>query len=268
MTFPVVSARTTTVDGSATFTRAINLGGPVAGDLLIVISGTRSGGGMFVSESDWHEISNTVEGALRKIVLAKIATGTDALTIVTGGSVRLASVCYRITGHGSYIGFSATSATSGNGNPPSAGITGGAQDTLFIASNLTPNSISSAAPSGYSSLTTASAGTVFLACAELTANATADDPGTFTNTSQDWIATTSAIPELTITTAARQSQEVVEAISLVSTNAARATQIATEVVSRVSNNVGRATQVVVEIISENVPNDGVAGGPSMILIAT
>lgn len=270
MTFPVAAARTTTADPSGTQTHSIGLGSPSAGNLLVVVAASSGAGGAFVideavSGPGWFVIGGGTGTNLRVAVLAKVAAGSDALTLRTINAVRMASVCYRITGHGSSVAGGATAtASSTNGDPPNAAITGAAQDVLYLAALASAVSVASAAPSGYGSLTTASAGTVFMSSAELGANGTSNNPGTFTNTSQEWLATTVAIPELAITTAARMTQEAVEAVTNTA-RAARVTQIAAEVVSQVTV-AARLTQIAVEMVSENVP-DGVAR-PSMLFIAT
>lgn len=272
MTFPVAAARTTTADASAVHSRSIGLGAPSAGDLLVVFANSASASGAHIidpaSGAEWFSVVAGVGSSLRLSVFAKVATGggADVLTLQTLTPVRMAAVCYRVTGHGSTIaGGTTATATSTNGDPPSASFSGAAQDALFLTALATVSSVASAAPAGYGSLTTASAGTAFMSTAELAANGTSNDPGTFTNTSQQWVATTVAIPELAITTAARQTQEAVEAVSNISPTV-RITQISAEMLSHVTA-IARVTQVSVEMVSENVP-DGLGGGPSMLFIAT
>lgn len=274
MTFPVVAARTTTAEGSASAAHAINLGAPNAGDLLVVFAGASiSGGTGFVvdttaSGADWTMIGTGQVGSPRIAVFAKVAQGggADALTLLTFSSVRVSALCYRVTGHGSTVaGGSTAGAASTNGNPPSASITGAAQDVLFLTAMASVSSVASAAPTNYGTLTTASASS-FLSAAERALNATSDDPGTFTNTNQEWIATTVAIPELAITANARTSQVASEAASNV--NALMQTsQIVEEVVSANALNM-MATQVCAEIVSENVPDDTATAQPTMLFIAT
>jgi hypothetical protein len=276
VTIPVVAARTTTADPSITRSHSIGLGSPNAGDLLVVFAGS-SGATTApflidenVSGKLWTPIgAQAVSSNLRFGVYAKLAvgSGTDALTLVTAGSGRMASHCYRVTGHGSTVaGGSTATANSTNGNPPAASITGAAQDTLFLTAMTTTTSVASAAPASYGTLTTSNAGQAFTSSAERGISATTtDDPGTFTNTSQEWIATTVAIPELAITTNARATQAAREILSNV-TAAMRASQIVREIASSAAPNL-RVSQIVVEMVSVNVPNDS-GGGPSMIIIAT
>jgi hypothetical protein len=276
MAFPTVAARTTTAEASSSQVHSVALGSPNAGDLLVVIVGSGSAGDAYLidevaSGRGWFEITAASSSSLRLHTYAKIALGggNDVLTLRTVFSMRVAAVCYQITGHGSYVGGGASAtATSTNADPPNASISGSAQDVLFLAAMVSLNSVASAAPSSYGTLTTLTISGAFLSSAERALNATSDNPGTFTNTSQQWIATSIAIPELAITTNARQTQEAVETITgSSSTNVARLTQIAAETISHISTNAGRITQVIVEMVSTNVPNDSTAQ-PIMILIAT
>lgn len=271
MTFPVVAARTLTSDAVAAVAHSIGLGSPSAGDLLIVFAtSSNAGGPYFIDEPasgpGWLSLGGGTGVNMRLLALAKIATGSDALTLRTTNSVRMASACYRITGHGSYVsGGSTTTGITANGDPPAASITGSAQDILFLTALASGTSVASAAPSSYGTLTTTGGGGAFMSVAERTLNATTDNPGAFTSAAQDWVATTVAIPELAITTLARLTQESVEILSN-TTPAARLTQIAAELISTVTAT-ARLTQIAVEMVSQNVPNDSGAG-PGMLIIAT
>lgn len=273
MAFPAVAARTTTADASSLAVHPINLGGPNAGDLLIVFVSATSTGGAFIIDRDvsgnaWFLIGEGAGSNGRIATYAKIAAGGggDALTLRTPSTCRAASACYRITGHGSTVAGGSTSTAVGtNGDPPAASFTGAAQDALWLTALNTSSSVASAAPAGYGTLTTASTTSSYISVAEKTANATTDNPGTFTNTSQDWTATTVAITEFAITTNLRQSQELVEAVSAVSPNL-RASQVMVEAVSNIVPTL-YASQVLVEMVSENVPNDS-GDGPTLLFIAT
>lgn len=273
MTFPVVAARTTTAEAVGTTSHSIGLGSPSAGELIIAFVATANPAGLFfidesVSGNAWRmtQTAGAILGG-RMALLVKVASGSDALTLLTSSSVRAVATCYRVSGHGSTVagGTFATGATS-NGNPPSASITGAAQDILFLTAMATNSVTASAAPTNYGTLTTASAASVFIASAERTLNGTSDDPGTFTNGFDEWISTTVAIPELAITTALRQSQESVE-IASDATPTARVTQVAVESLSNVTV-AARISLVAVEMVSTNVPDGLVTASPSMLFIAT
>lgn len=273
MTFPTTATRTATGDASGSNLHSIALGGPSAGDLLIAICVSANAGGAYVihegvSGPRWAPMGQFVGSSLRVGVYGKIAEGGDALSLFTVSTVRMASLCYRFTGHGSAaaIGTSAT-ATSTNGNAPAVNMTGAAQDSIFLAALATVSSVASAAPASYGTLTTASAGTAFLSIAERNLNANTDDPAAFTNTSQEWVALALAIPSLAIATNARISRESAELLSGVDANA-RLSRISAEALSGVNANMV-LSRVSVEMLSENVP-DGLSDPNKyrQILIAT
>lgn len=271
MTFPVAAARTTTIDGANALSHSIGLGSPSAGDLLVVFAGSANAGGpYFIDESasgaNWFPLGTGTGVNMRLAAFAKVATGSDALTLRTTNSVRMASICYRITGHGSTVaaGVTATGITA-NGDPPAATITGSAQDVLFLAALATGTSVASAAPASYGTLTTTGASNTFMSTAERALNGTTDNPGAFTSAAQDWVAIAVAVPELAITTLARMTQAAAEILSD-ATPAARLTQIAAEILSGATP-AARLTQIAVEMVSENVPNDS-GSGPMMLIIAT
>lgn len=260
MTFPTAVARTPTTEGSAGFSHPISLGSPSAGDLLVVFAS--SGSTFYLNKTAsgraWFQVGGgNGASSLRVAVFAKIAEGggNDGLTLETTISNRVAALCYRITGHSSAIAASSFATAVGtNGNPTSAAISGSAQDVLFLAFLATTSSVASAAPTNYGTLTTANSGTTAAVnVAERNLNGTSDDPGTFTNTSQEWGAVTIAIPELSITTNARATQTVAETLSNVAP-AMYGSQLAVEVMS--SNALYMiSSQLVVEMLSQNVPDD-------------
>lgn len=274
MTFPVVAARTTTTDPSNTNSRSIGLGSPSAGDILVVFATTSGAGGPYdidlaASGSDWTLIQ-AAGIQLRLGIFWKVANGSDALTLKTIASTRMVATCYRITGHGSAMGGATSfpnSTAGANVNPPSASLTGSAQDALFITALCGTSSNASAAPASYTNLTTAGiAFNVFLSTAERELNGTSDDPGSFTNTSQGYITTTVVVPSIgPPTTAARLTQEAVELLSDSASPSARLSQVSAELVTSVSV-AARVTQVAVEMVSPNVSTS--SSGPGMLLIAT
>jgi hypothetical protein len=269
VTFPVVAARTPTNDVGNSFAHSIGLGSPSAGDLLIVFATSSNANGPYFidpgSGPNWEVIGGGVGTNIRLLTLAKLATGSDALTLHTVNSVRMSSTCYRITGHGLYVsGGSTTTGLTANADPPAASITGSAQDILFLTALGSGTSVASGAPSSYGTLTTGGA-VAFLSVAERTLNGTTDNPGAFTSAAQDWVATTIAVPELALSTLARLTQAAVEIVSD-ATPAAQLTQIAAELVSTATPS-ARLTQIAVELVSQNVPN-GSGAGPGMLIIAT
>lgn len=255
MAYPSVAARTATQITTAASSHSIGLGAPAAGELLLVIFNVRNNPTLVIDESvsgkRWHgRVFGDGSTTERMAVLWKVAQGSDALTILTDSAERSASVCYRITGHGSAVTVSTFStASSTNGDPPNCAQSGAAQDTLWLAALGTVTSVASAAPAGYSSLTTASATSIFLSTAEKTANAASEDPGVFTNTNQRWVGVTIAVASAAITTNTRATQATVETLSQVDPNAV-ITQVSLEVLSANALQM-HVTQVAVEVLSSN-----------------
>jgi hypothetical protein len=261
MTAPAVVARTVSEQASDANSFTVGLGSPTAGELVVAIisidgqAGAVWGVDKTVSGSNWwvatHLVSNsTVLG----IVAIKVAEGGDALKLVAVDSAdqQASAIVFRISGHGSYAGVG----NSTNGDPPNVAITGSAQDCLFIAALCTDAQVvASAAPSTYGSLTTKAATNstgASVSVADKAANATSDNPGTFTNNTEQWVAFTIAIPENNITTNARVTQAAVEAASRVDPNLI-ATQVALEVMSANSLNM-IVTQIALETVTPQTQN--------------
>lgn len=276
MTFPVIASRTTTVDAGTEATHSIGLGSPSAGDLLLVFFSANLSNPSSItvhealSSSGWTPIAHSTAGnSSRLAVFTKIAVGGggDTLTLFTNQVVRAAAVCYRITGHGSSVAVGTfASANSTNGDPPAVSISGAAQDVLFIAALATGLSVASAAPSSYGTLTTAAGTISAISTADRNLNATTDNPGSFTNTSQNWTAVAVAVPELALTSNARASQAPVELLSAIDPTA-YLSQLAPEVLSGVTAQ-SFLSQLSVEMVSENVADDSFATQPVMLFIAT
>lgn len=265
MTAPAVVARTPSEQATDASSFTVSLGGPSAGELLVAIVAvdstssqtwrideTVSGGGWWLAS---HVVSNS---AVLGMVAIKVADGGDALRLVAADSSpqQASAIVFRISGHGSYAAVASAVGSSTNGDPPNVAITGSAQDCLFIAALCTDAQVvASAAPATYGSLTTKVATNstgASVSVADKAANATSDNPGTFTNTTEQWVAFSIAIPENNITTNARATQAAVEAVSLVDPNLV-ATQVALEVISANSLNM-IVTQVALETLTPQTQN--------------
>jgi hypothetical protein len=195
-----------------------------AGNLLVVVvstSGAIKPGIDAPSGPDWWLVGsqiNTVQSKPYQTVWAKIATGTDALTLVTDAGTSSSYVSYQISGHGSAVTYASIgTGNSTNADPPSCTQSGSAQDTLSIAAYTGYNHVATAAPSGYGNLKTASpssgnSGFTSTADNALTAINT-ENPGVFTSVSDYWIASTILIPAGAISTKARITQVAVEVLS-------------------------------------------------------
>lgn len=269
MAFPSVVARTISEQTSDAASFTVGLGGPTAGQLIVaIISVDLSGVGAdelkwqiddVVSGKDWWlaarvSSNNNVVG----IVAIKVAAGGDALRLMfpDGVGQQASAITFRISGHGSYASVASAIGNSTNGDPPNVSITGAAQDCLFIAALCTDAQVvASAAPASYGNLTTKAATNsagASVSVADRNLNAASDNPGTFTNTTEQWVAFSIAIPENNITTNARETQAPVEAVSQVSPNA-RQTQVSLETVtSNVLNMV--TTQIVLEGVTPQTRN--------------
>ncbi len=259
MAFPTVNARTTTAN-AASLTHSVNLGTPVSGELLVVICtfGTGSPDAAIdrsISGPGWWQVA-ALDGAgvIKMVVFAKIAAGGDALTVQIEASIRMAALCYRITGHGSSVAASTLATASGaNADPSAVSQSGSAQDTLFLAFQGASQFVATVAPAGYGTLTTASSTNAFVSIAEKTANATSDDPAAFTNASNRYIVGALAISSTAITTNARPTQVAVESLSQVSPNMVVTQTVVETLTSNVLNMA--VSQVCVEMLSTNVADD-------------
>ena len=208
MAFPVIAATNTTADTDASPTTVAMPSGIVAGNLLIVICSadvgdtiTQSGG------SDWTKLEQTNQaGVIGLVIFAKLAVGSDTLTLTSTGSNDIACVSMRITGHsvsnvstGIKRGTAATG-TNAAPNPPNLA-PGTARDWLFIEcfaadddDNTTPyesTNYTAVAQIESASSTTSS----LCAVASRNLNGTSDNPGVMAMAAtEEWVAQTIAIP--------------------------------------------------------------------------
>lgn len=263
MTAPSVVARTTSEQTSDSNEFTVGLGSPVAGELIVAIISVDGTSVWDVDQAfsgSWWVPSQVISNSfVTGIVAIKVATGSDALkfTLVGGSTLQQASaIVFRVSGHGSYAAVSSATGNSANGDPPNVAISGSAQDCLFIAALCTDAQVvASAAPATYGNLTTKTATNATgasVSVADKAANASSDNPAAFTNTTEQWVAYTIAIPENSITTHARATQAAVEAASTVDPNAV-ATQVALEVMSANSLNM-IVTQVALETLTPQAQN--------------
>lgn len=266
MTFPTVVARTSSEQASNADSFTVGLGGPSAGELIVSIisvDATATAPFWYIDQSasgkQWWAAAiigsnNTVVG----IVAIKIAEGGDALKILYGdaSSEQASAITFRISGHGSYAAVASAIGNSTNGDPPNVSITGSAQDCLFIAALCTDAQVvASAAPASYGNLTTKTATNATgasVSVADRNLNATSDNPAAFTNTTEQWVAFTIAVPESAITTNARTTQAPLESVSKVDPNLV-ATQVAVEVLSANFLHL-ICTQVALEVVTPQTQN--------------
>lgn len=262
MTFPIVVARTSSEQASDANSFTVSLGGPSAGELLVAVIAVDGNDQWTIDEStsgkNWYVAAHvTSTNSVVGIVAIKVADGSDALRLISqSGTQQASSIVFRISGHGSYAAVASTTGSGTNGDPPNGAITGAGQDCLFLTGLCTDAQVvASSAPASYGNLTTkvaTTSGGASVSVADRNLNASSDNPGTFTNASEQWVAFTIAIPENNITTHARTTQAAVESVSQVDPNLV-ATQIALEVMSANSLNM-IVTQVALETLTPQTQN--------------
>ncbi len=248
-----------------------------AGDLLVVMFGAGSTGTVFgsiqvdigASGKQWFKFPlQSTAGRNGIIVFAKIAEGSDALTVLTQQQCHSVHEAYRITGHGSALWQATTDAASAtNADPPNCATTVAAQDLLAITyCVLNGTIVASVAPTGYASLLTKAgdaSGCSMSSATKALTSATSENPGAFTNAASASASGTILVASTSITVNARPTQEAVEVLSDGTPNAVM-TQEAVEVLSQNALN-AIMTQEAVEVLSSN---DGSTRGRRVIIIGT
>mgnify|MGYP001578964609 CR=1 FL=1 len=222
MAFPIVessvSSDTGTVDGSS---HTVSLpSGIVSGDLLVAMFSTDSvfpGGVTVTWPAGWTEFAaQDANDNLEQLHVAyRLADGTEgaSITVTTSSNQMSCAVVYRISGAlvpaTQPPEAASISGTSTNPDPPNLTPTGGAKDYLWIAVAGTDNSASVNAFEGYPASYASNQHTDFnnstggatIAAATQNLNAASENPGTFTQGSEQWAAMTIAIhPVAAITT--------------------------------------------------------------------
>lgn len=218
MAFPSVVARATHVSAtsnSTLYAPAPSLPG-TAGDLLVAIvssDGNPTLSAQPTDGNDWTKLGQASNGtAVTGAVFFKIAEqanfGTpffDDLAISSSGSEQFSSIFLRIAGSNLQIDGAHANGSSTNSNPPNLSsatdllglIDGSARDYLWIAARSGDSTVvATAAPASFSQLQTrAAAGTggASTNTAERALNAAAQDPGTFTSASEQWVSWTLAV---------------------------------------------------------------------------
>lgn len=235
MAAPVDSARQGTNITSASTSHAINVGSPAADTLLIVLvrfagaPGTVTFTGYSSLVSDTSDASDDTTQ-----IFYRWADGTEGATdtLSTGNSVKLAAICWEITGASDPAqgvptrSTVAVGTTAANGADPDSAVPLVApQDTLYLALMGIDGegNAPTVAPANYSNLATANSGTggsaatncsVGGASRQLSASSS-EDPGNFTHAGANagWTAFTVAIrpPNNFATDAARAVFETTDA---------------------------------------------------------
>lgn len=209
MASPVDSARVATNISTAATSHAINVGSPVAGTLLVACIRFTTFPST-VTFTGWTQIFTDISDASDDTteVWWRWADGTEGATntLTTVNSLKLAAVCYKITGalnaapSVSGVAFG----TTANADPAAVNFTGGTQDMLFIAfAGMDSETATFTAPTGYGNIALANSGVggaVPTNCMIATASrqattTTSEDPPAFTSTAPNtgWTAITIAI---------------------------------------------------------------------------
>jgi len=209
--------------------------GATTGDLLLAFaSGDTTTTAWTASPANgWTRLSNELQGTTNQLaVYAKVATGTDTLSIAATNAQDYSVVMVAITTgtHGvsavstDIVIPAAATASTGNADPPNSG-TVASKDWLAIAAcgldfTATGDSVS-AYPSTYSAGVLTKSASSTTSCGlgvghkALTA-ATSENPGTFTNTSRPWVAKTLLIPPVTSATVTATSIAATTSVAAVS----------------------------------------------------
>lgn len=167
MTAPTPNGRSGGTNTTASTSQPITLpAGVVAGELLIVEICFYSGAttGMSVSATSGWSIaySSLPSSNIGLAVLTKTATGSDALTVTTGSSCKSSHNSYRYPTGCTVAGISTATTGSGLTPAPDAGSVtpaAGSNDYAYhafagVQGTSSTQSTFSAAPSGYSNMTT------------------------------------------------------------------------------------------------------------------
>lgn len=208
MAYPTVSASEVSPGLSGT-TQSVPLAAHAAGERLVVLYALDGGASNYVSnEGGWTVLANRTEtqNAISLLAFEKIAASSSESLSITLSATRTARAI-SISVQGSDTSAPAEIALAGsdgapsaNPNPLSLTPTYGAADTLWLVALAHDNSTYtlSGYPSGYDTAQLENAGgtsaTPRVAIAARSANATTEDPGSFTiSTGEQWVAATIAI---------------------------------------------------------------------------
>jgi hypothetical protein len=159
MTTPVVAGRASGRALGLT-SHSITLPGSISvGELLVVIFAVVTATATISTSSSGWSLSTAQQASNTKgVVLTKVATGSDALTVSTSTLCNSAHTSYQITGAGTITVAGTFGASATSNDPPSVTPAAGSADYLYIAaasqSGANNNtSYLTGAPTGYSNFT-------------------------------------------------------------------------------------------------------------------
>jgi len=206
--FPSVATTNTSTSSSRTTSHTVSLPASIAaGDRLICMSGWNESFGATSPSwpAGWTQKTFQANGSSTSLeVRERFADGSEgaSITVTTSASTRAAHVCYRITGAHTTLPIevgTAATGSSANPDPPSLTPSWGADDILWIAIAQTIAGVSyTGDPASYANGLTADATNgssgSSIRVVRRTLNAANENPGTFTVTSNPWVAQTIAVP--------------------------------------------------------------------------
>ncbi len=216
MAAPTDSARNGTSITTAATSHNINVGSPASGSVLIVFARFASDPGTvtFTGYTPFAGPDTSDASDDTTTIFYRLANGSEGATdpMTTGNSVKLATICWVLTGaqdptteapSKSTVAVGTTAANSAN--PTSCSVTGAPQDTLYLAMAAGDGEVGAytAAPTNYVNLVTANSGTAAAASSNcfiggasraLTASSS-EDAGAFTHAAHTtgWSAYTVAV---------------------------------------------------------------------------
>ena len=215
MAFPIVATTATSSRCSNDFGDVITMPASIAaGDLLIVVHASDTGGGTRTWSGDFLELSDA-STTCNVGVAYKFAAGGDTLTVTKSASERFSAIALRITGmHATQAPEVAADATGTSANPDAGSLTAswGTEDNLWITwhghDTTTTDTTISVWPYASNQIEgpyCASAGEPNLSTKE--AAAATDDAGAWTiSASLGWRASTIVVRPAAAATTAKASQ--------------------------------------------------------------
>lgn len=167
-------------------------------NLAVLIVSSDGGPTLTTASSGWVKLNQTnATTTPAAVVFYKLSpTSSETFLLASTATEQYSAVLVRVNNATNISGTGLGASASANANPPSHNA-GAGRNHLWIAAGSWDDIITaSAAPAGYSNLTTAvAAGTAGASTAVATKflNAQTEDPGAFTSASETWVAYTLSI---------------------------------------------------------------------------
>lgn len=201
--YPTIVARSWGRDTISGTSHSVTLpSGIESGDLLLAFwacDSDEDGAGDHEASAGWTRLDIDTNTGIVGAVYYKIADGSDSLTITTTDGELGCFVCMRIVNAGTPESTS-TNSSGTNADPPLHTPSGGSAKYLWVAAAaFDANAVLdvTAGPGGYSSLINQpqlSGAGVRLAVANFKSESSSENPGTFTSTTEQWVAFTVSVP--------------------------------------------------------------------------